>query len=181
MSRIGKQPVPIPDKVKVDIKGTTVSVEGPKGKVSKTFAPVIKIEQKDKAIVVSPAEETRFSRAMYGTTRSIIAGMIKGAAVGYAKELEIQGVGFKAALKGKQLDLALGYSHQILHDIPEGIKVTVTDGTRLKVEGPDKQLVGQVTAEIRAYYPPEPYKGKGVRIVGEYAERVRRKEGKTVA
>lgn len=181
MSRIGKQPVQIPDKVKIDIKGTTVSVEGPKGKVSKTFAPVVKIEQKDKSIVVSKTEDTRFSRAMYGTARSVIAGMVKGVSVGYAKELEIQGVGFKAVLKGKQLDLALGYSHPILHDIPEGIKVTVTDGTKLKIEGVDKQLVGQVTSEIRAYYPPEPYKGKGVRLVGEHAERVRRKEGKTVA
>lgn len=181
MSRIGKQPVQIPDKVKVEIKGTTVSIEGPKGKVSKTFAPVVKIEKQENKVVVSKVEDTRFSRAMYGTARSIIAGMIKGVTVGYAKELEIQGVGFKAALKGKQLDLALGYSHPILHDIPEGIKVTVTDGTRLKIEGVDKQLVGQVTSEIRAYYPPEPYKGKGVRLVGEHAERVRRKEGKTVA
>jgi len=183
MSRIGKQPVQIPDKVKIDIKGTTVSVEGPKGKVSKTFAPVVKIEKKDNKVVVSKTEETRFSRAMYGTARSVIAGMVKGVSVGYAKELEIQGVGFgfKAALKGKQLDLSLGYSHPILHDIPEGIKVTVTDQTKLKIEGVDKQLVGQVTSEIRAYYPPEPYKGKGVRLVGEHAERVRRKEGKTVA
>ena len=181
MSRIGKQPVQIPAKVKVDIKGSTVSVEGPKGKVSKTFAPVVKIEQKDNKVVVTKTEETRFSRAMFGTARSVIAGMIKGVSVGYAKELEIQGVGFKAALKGNKLDLALGYSHAILHDIPEGIKVTVTDQTKLKIEGADKQLVGQVTAEIRAYYPPEPYKGKGVRIVGEHAERVRRKEGKTVA
>jgi len=181
MSRIGKQPVQIPAKVKVDIKGTTVSVEGPKGKVKKTFAPVVKIEQKDNKVVVSPSDDSRFSRAMFGTARSVIAGMIKGVNVGYAKELEIQGVGFKANLKGNVLDLALGYSHPILHEIPEGIKVTVTDQTKLKIEGPDKQLVGQVTAEIRAYYPPEPYKGKGVRIVGEYAERVRRKEGKTVA
>lgn len=175
MSRIGKQPVQIPDKVKIDIKGTTVSVEGPKGKVSKTFASVVKIEKKDNSVLVSPTDESRFSRAMYGTARSVIAGMVKGVSVGYVKELEIQGVGFKAALKGKQLDLALGYSHPILHDIPEGIKVTVTDQTKLKIEGADKQLVGQVTAEIRAYYPPEPYKGKGVRKVGEY---VRRKEGK---
>lgn len=181
MSRIGKQPVQIPEKVKVDVQGTTVSVEGPKGKVKKTFAPVVKIEKKDNKVLVSPAEDSRFSRAMFGTARSVIAGMIKGVNVGYAKELEIQGVGFKANLKGNVLDLALGYSHPILHKIPEGIKVTVTDQTKLKVEGPDKQLVGQVTAEIRAYYPPEPYKGKGVRIVGEHAERVRRKEGKTVA
>ena len=178
MSRIGKQPVPIPDKVKVDIKDHTVQVEGPKGKVDKTFAPVVTITITDKKVIVAPIGETRFANAMYGTARSIIASMVKGVTVGFMKELEIQGVGFKANLKGKQLDLALGYSHPILMDIPEGIKITVTEGTRLKVEGCDKQLVGAVTAEIRSYYPPEPYKGKGVRIVGE---RVRRKEGKTVA
>jgi large subunit ribosomal protein L6 len=178
MSRIGKQPVPIPEKVKVDIKDTTVAVEGPKGKVSKTFAPVVTIGVTDKKVVVAPIGETRFANAMYGTTRSIIASMVKGVTAGFVKELEIQGVGFKATLKGKQLDLALGYSHPIVMDVPDGIKITVTEGTRLKVEGCDKQLVGAVTAEIRSYYPPEPYKGKGVRIVGE---RVRRKEGKTVA
>ncbi len=178
MSRIGKQPVSIPDKVKVDIKDTTVHVEGPKGKVSKTFAPVVKFAVADKKLTVTPTETTRFANAMYGTARSIIAGMVKGVTAGYLKELEIQGVGFKANLKGKQLDLALGYSHPIVMDLPDGIKITVTDGTKLKVEGCDKQLVGAVTAEIRSYYPPEPYKGKGVRIVGE---RVRRKEGKTVA
>ena len=178
MSRIGKQPVPIPDKVKVDIKDTTVRVEGPRGKVNKTFAPVVTITVTDKNVVVAPIGDTRFANAMYGTARSIIAGMVKGVTVGFSKELEIQGVGFKANLKGKQLDLALGYSHPILMDIPEGIKITVTEGTRLKVEGCDKQLVGKITAEIRSHYPPEPYKGKGVRIVGE---RVRRKEGKTVA
>lgn len=178
MSRIGKVPVTIPEKVKVDIKDQTVNVEGPKGKVSKTFAPVVKIEIANKKVTVAPVEETRFARAMYGTARSVIAGMVKGVTEGYTKELEIQGVGFKANLKGKQLDLALGYSHPILFDIPDGIKITVTDQTKLKIEGADKQLVGAVTANIRAYYPPEPYKGKGVRIVGE---RVRRKEGKTVA
>lgn len=178
MSRIGKQPVPIPDKVKVDIKDTTVNVEGPKGKVHKTFAPVVTITVTDKKVIVAPIGTTRFANAMYGTARSIIASMVKGVTVGFFKELEIQGVGFKANLKGKQLDLALGYSHPIVMDVPEGIKITVTEGTRLKVEGCDKQLVGAVTAEIRSYYPPEPYKGKGVRIVGE---RVRRKEGKTVA
>ena len=178
MSRIGKQPVPIPEKVKVDIKDTTVSVEGPRGKVQKTFAPVVTIAINEKRVVVAPIGDSRFANAMYGTARSIIAGMVKGVTVGYSKELEIQGVGFKANLKGKQLDLSLGYSHPILMDIPDGIKITVTEGTKLKVEGCDKQLVGAVTAEIRSYYPPEPYKGKGVRIVGE---RVRRKEGKTVA
>jgi large subunit ribosomal protein L6 len=178
MSRIGKQPVPIPDKVKVDIKDTTVHVEGPKGKVHKTFAPVVTITITDKKVIVAPIGDTRFANAMYGTARSIIASMVKGVTAGFFKELEIQGVGFKANLKGKQLDLALGFSHPILMNVPDGIKITVTEGTRLKVEGCDKQLVGAVTAEIRSYYPPEPYKGKGVRIVGE---RVRRKEGKTVA
>jgi large subunit ribosomal protein L6 len=139
---------------------------------------VVAITVADSKVTVKPTEETRFSRAMYGTARSVIAGMVKGASEGFVKDLEIQGVGFKAALKGKQLDLALGYSHPILFDIPEGIKITVTEGTKLKVEGADKQLVGMVTSQIRSYYPPEPYKGKGVRIVGE---RVRRKEGKTVA
>lgn len=179
MSRIGKQPVIVPDKVKVTLNGNTVHVEGPKGKVSKAFAPVVKITVADKSVVVSPtADDSRFAKAMYGTVRSVIAGMVKGASEGYVKDLEIQGVGFKANLKGATLDLALGYSHPILMEIPAGIKLTVTDQTKIKVEGADKQLVGAVTAEIRSYYPPEPYKGKGVRIVGE---RVRRKEGKTVA
>jgi large subunit ribosomal protein L6 len=179
MSRIGKQPVPIPDKVKVSINGDTVLVEGPKGKVQKTFAPVVKVTVADKKVTVSPtADDSRFAKAMYGTVRSVIAGMVKGVTDGYTKDLEIQGVGFKANLKGSVLDLALGYSHPIVMNIPDGIKVTVTEQTKLKVEGADKQLVGAVTAEIRGYYPPEPYKGKGVRIVGE---RVRRKEGKTVA
>lgn len=179
MSRIGKQPVLIPEKVKVDVKAdNTVFVEGPKGKVHKTFSPVVKISIANKQVTFAPTEESRFSKAMYGTARSIVAGMVKGVTEGYLKELEIQGVGFKANLKGKQIDLALGYSHPIVFDIPEGIKVTITDQTKLKIEGVDKQLVGAVTAEIRSYYPPEPYKGKGVRIVGE---RVRRKEGKTVA
>jgi large subunit ribosomal protein L6 len=179
MSRIGKQPVSIPDKVKVSVNNDgKVLVEGPKGKVEKTFAPVVKVTVADKKVTFAPTDESRFAKAMYGTARSIVAGMVKGVTEGYTKDLEIQGVGFKANLKGKQLDLALGYSHPIVMDIPEGIKITVTDQTKLKVEGADKQLVGAVTAEIRSFYPPEPYKGKGVRIVGE---RVRRKEGKTVA
>lgn len=178
MSRIGKQPVSIPDKVKVSVSGDTVLVEGPKGKVQKTFAPVVKVTVADRKVTFAPTDESRFAKAMYGTARSVVAGMVRGVTEGYSKDLEIQGVGFKANLKGNLLDLALGYSHPIVMTIPEGIKVTVTDQTKLKVEGPDKQLVGAVTAEIRGYYPPEPYKGKGVRIVGE---RVRRKEGKTVA
>ncbi|MGA2445714.1 MAG: 50S ribosomal protein L6 [Opitutaceae bacterium] len=179
MSRIGKQPVPIPDKVKVDVKDHSIQVEGPKGRVSKSFADVVKLSVNDKKqIIVTPLAESRFAKAMYGTARSVINSMVRGVTAGYAKDLEIQGVGFKATLKGRQLDLTLGYSHPVLFDIPEGIKITVTDNTKLKVEGADKQLVGAVTAEIRSFYPPEPYKGKGVRLVGE---RVRRKEGKTVA
>jgi len=178
MSRIGKQPVLIPDKVKVTVNGGVVLVEGPKGKVQKTFASAVKVTVAEKKVTFAPTDESRFAKAMYGTARSVVAGMVKGVTDGYSKDLEIQGVGFKAALKGKQLDLALGYSHPILMEIPDGIKVTVVEGTKVKVEGADKQLVGAVTAEIRGYYPPEPYKGKGVRIVGE---RVRRKEGKTVA
>jgi large subunit ribosomal protein L6 len=179
MSRIGKQPVSIPDKVKVEVHDHSIRVEGPKGKVSKSFAEVVRLSVNDrKQIIVTPLGETRFAKAMYGTARSIINGMIKGVTAGYLKELEIQGVGFKAIIKDRQLDLVLGYSHPILFDIPEGITVTVTDNTKLKVEGADKQAVGAVTAAIRSFYPPEPYKGKGVRIVGE---RVRRKEGKTVA
>ena len=179
MSRIGKQPVPIPDKVKVDVQDHSIQVEGPKGKVSKSFADVVKLSVNEKQqIIVTPLEESRFAKAMYGTARSIINGMVKGVTVGFSKDLEIQGVGFKAILKGRQLDLTLGHSHPVLFEIPDGIKITVTDNTKLKVEGADKQLVGAVTAEIRSIYPPEPYKGKGVRLVGE---RVRRKEGKTVA
>ena len=178
MSRVGKVPVPVPAKVKVEVKDTTVSVDGPKGKVSRTFAPVVSITLANSKVTGKPLDESRFSRDMFGTDRSVFAGMVKGAAEGFVKELEIQGVGFKAALKGKQLDLALGYSHPILFDIPAGIQITVADGTKLKIEGADKQLVGMVASQIRSFYPPEPYKGKGVRIVGE---RVRRKEGKTVA
>jgi len=178
MSRIGKQPIPIPEKVKVDIQGHTVSVDGPKGKITKSFAPVVTITQKEQEIIVEKSEDTRFSRAMFGTARSIIAGMVKGASEGFFKEIEIKGVGFRAVLKGNKIDLALGYSHEIIMDVPEGIVVTITDQTKVKIEGADKQLVGAVTAEMRSYYPPEPYKGKGVHVVGDY---VRRKEGKTVA
>jgi large subunit ribosomal protein L6 len=178
MSRIGKLPITIPAKVKVTVKDGTVLVEGPKGKVQHSFNPVVKAEVVDGKVIVTPLEETRFAHAMHGTARSIINGMVLGVVNAYVIDLEIQGVGFKAAVVGKVVDLALGYSHPIKYDIPEGIKVTVVDQTKVKVEGCDKQLVGKVATEIRAYYPPEPYKGKGVRIVGEH---VRRKEGKTVA
>ena len=178
MSRIGKQPVIIPDKVKVTITGDTVLVEGPKGKVSKLFAPVVKVAIVDKKVIVSPTEDqSRFAKAMYGTVRSVIAGMVKGASDGYVKELEIQGVGFKAAVQGKTLNLSLGKSHPILFPIPAEIKITIADNTKITIEGIDNHVVGQCAADIRAFYPPEPYKGKGVRFAGE---QIRRKEGKTV-
>src|SRR5690625_473089 len=178
MSRIGKLPVEIPQGVKVAIESVTVSVEGPKGKRSKTFSPHVKMEQGDEGIQVSPANPSRQARAMYGTTRTIISNMVTGVTEGFSKDLEIHGVGFRAALKGDTLDLALGYSHPIHYKIPSDVKITVSDNTKLKVEGVDKQIVGAVAADIRRFYPPEPYKGKGVRIVGEF---VRRKEGKTVS
>jgi len=178
MSRIGKQPIPVPEKVKVDVQGQTITVEGPKGSLSKTFNNAANITFGDGEIKVAPADSSRFANAMYGTARSIIAGMVIGVTDGFAKDLEISGVGFKAVLKGNTLDLALGYSHPILYPVPDGIKVTITDQTKVKVEGVDKQLVGEVAANIRSYYPCEPYKGKGVKYADE---RVRRKEGKTVA
>lgn len=178
MSRIGKLPIAIPEKVKVTIDGVTVQVVGPKGTLTKTFTNSVKIETGDDGVQVSPANKSRQAQAMYGTTRAIVANMVQGVTVGYSKDLEIHGVGFRAALKGDLLDLALGYSHPIQYKVPEGVTVTVAENTKLKVEGIDKQAVGAVAADIRRFYPPEPYKGKGVRIVGE---QVRRKEGKTVS
>ncbi len=178
MSRVGKLPVAVPAKVKVDIQQTTVSVEGPKGKIEKTFSPHVKIEMGEEGVQVNPANSGRVARAMHGTARTIINNMVQGVTEGFTKNLEINGVGFRAALKGNILDLALGYSHPIHYEVPAGITVTVTENTKLKVEGIDKQAVGAVAADIRSFYPPEPYKGKGVTIVGE---KVRRKEGKTVS
>lgn len=178
MSRIGKLPVPVLDKAKVTVSGQTVSVEGPKGKLEKTFDSAVNIELVDNEVRVSPANDGRHARAMYGTARSIIDNMVTGVVNGYTKQLELKGVGFRCALKGKVLDLALGYSHPCLLDIPEGVTVTVKENTKITVEGADKEAVGQVTAQIYAFYPAEPYKGKGVHIVGKY---VRRKEGKKSA
>ncbi len=179
MSRIGKLPVAIPEKVQVNLDGTSISVEGPKGKLEKEFCKDVKIEMGDEGIKISPVNDSRFARAMYGTARSIINNMVNGVVNGYSKDLEINGVGFQANLQGKNLSLKLGYSHDISHPVPDGINITITDGgTKLKVEGADKQVVGEVAASIKQYYPVEPYKGKGVRIAGEH---VRRKEGKTVA
>ena len=176
MSRIGKLPVDIPEKVNISVEANLVSVEGPKGKLSHEFPNAVKIAKEDAQVTVAPANNSRFAKSMYGTARSLIANMVIGVVDGYSKNLEISGVGFRAALNGSKLDMNLGYSHPILYEIPEGITITVVENTKLKVEGIDKQLVGEVAASIRAFYPPEPYKGKGVKIVGEY---VRRKEGKT--
>ncbi len=178
MSRIGKLPVPILDKATVNVDGNTVRVEGPKGKLEKTFDRSVKIELADGEVRVSPADRSRLAKAMYGTTRSIINNMVVGVVDGFEKKLEITGVGFRAALKGDILDLSLGYSHPINFKIPEGVTVTVTENTKISVQGADKQAVGEVAATIYSYYPVEPYKGKGVRIVGQY---VRRKEGKKSA
>jgi large subunit ribosomal protein L6 len=175
MSRIGKLPVIIPEKVNVTAEDTLVKVEGPKGRLEREFhAPVI-IEVNEGKVHVNPALESRFSRAMHGTVRSHIANMVKGVTEGFSKDLEIQGVGFRAALTGDILDINLGYSHPIKFQIPEGIQITLQENTKIKVEGMDKHLVGEVAARIKRLYPVEPYKGKGVRILGEF---VRRKEGK---
>ncbi|WP_269541554.1 50S ribosomal protein L6 [Cerasicoccus fimbriatus] len=176
MSRIGKLPVPIADKVKVSVSGQTVNVDGPKGKLTKTFDSDVKVTVDDNQVVIEPSNSSRQAKAMWGTARSIINGMIIGVTEPYKKQLEIEGVGFKANLQGNILDLALGYSHEIKYPIPAGVTVTVDkSGTKIDVEGADKQAVGQVAADIYGYYPVEPYKGKGVKIVGRY---VRRKEGK---
>jgi len=176
MSRIGKLPVVIPEKVKVSINGTAVAVEGPKGKLDHQFPKDVKFAEVDGSIIVEPANKSRFAKAMYGTARAVIANMVQGVTEGYSKKLEISGVGFRAALKGRTLDMNLGYSHPVIYDVPEGVTVTVNENTKLTVEGINKVLVGQVAATIRAFCPPEPYKGKGIRIDGEV---VRRKEGKT--
>jgi len=177
MSRIGKIPVAVPPKVTVAIKGQQVTVEGPKGKLDFELPHRTSAKLDGANVVVSRAGEDAQAKALHGLSRALINNMIKGVSEGFVKKLEIQGVGFKAAVQGDKVNLSLGYSHPVNYPIPPQIKVTVEENTKLTIEGPDKQLVGQVAAEIRSYYPPEPYKGKGVRYVGE---KVVRKEGKTV-
>src|ERR1700679_1478283 len=177
MSRIGKQPIAIPAKVKVEIKGQKVSVEGPKGKLNWDLPGRTSLKVEGDKIVVSRDGEDAQAKAMHGLSRALVNNMVKGVSEGFVKKLEIQGVGFKAAVQGKNVNLSLGYSHPLLYPIPDQIKVTVEENTKLVIEGPDKAEVGRVAAEIRSYYPPEPYKGKGVRYVDE---KVIRKEGKTV-
>jgi len=179
MSRVGKNPIMILPGVEVNVNGSTVEVKGPKGADRWDVPSLISVKVEDNQVRVGRANETKEARALHGTIRSVINNMVIGVTDGYAKELEIQGVGYKAQMKGKTIVLALGFSHEIEYEIPESITVTVDGpGTAVKIEGFNKALVGQVAARIRAYSPAEPYKGKGVRYKGEY---VRRKEGKAVA
>jgi large subunit ribosomal protein L6 len=173
---LGKKPIELPAKVTVKIGADgAVNVEGPKGKLSWTLPSGVTGKVEGTTLTVVCADPSH--SALFGLSRALINNMIQGVANGYVKDLEIQGVGFKAAVKGAILNLNLGYSHEINHPIPTGLKVTVVDATKVKVEGIDKQLVGQFAAEVRSFYPPEPYKGKGVRYAGE---KIIRKEGKTV-
>jgi large subunit ribosomal protein L6 len=177
MSRIGKQPIAIPAKVKVAVSGQKVSVEGAKGKLAIELHRRTTIKVEGDTIVVSRDGDDAEAKAMHGLGRALVNNMVKGVSEGFVKRLIIQGVGFKAAVQGKNVNLSLGYSHPLLYPIPDQIKVTVEENTKLTIEGPDKALVGKVASEIRSYYPPEPYKGKGVRYDDE---KVVRKEGKTV-
>jgi large subunit ribosomal protein L6 len=178
MSRIGNKSVEIPDKVKVNIDGDgAVSVEGPKGKLQWRLPRDITASVKDNRISVVRQAETRSVKALHGLSRSLVHNMVQGVSAGFTKQLEIEGVGFRAAVQGPTLNLSLGFSHPIPFAIPKDIKITVTDNTKIMIQGVDKKLVGQVAADIRRFYPPEPYKGKGVRYAGE---QIRRKEGKTV-
>jgi large subunit ribosomal protein L6 len=177
MSRIGKQPIVIPAKVKVEVKGQKVHVEGPKGKLDLELPARTSLKVEGDKVVVSRSGEDAQARALHGTSRALVNNMVKGVSEGFVRKLEIQGVGFKAAVQGKVVNLALGFSHPVNYAIPDQIKVTVEENTKLTIEGPDKILVGKVASEIRSFYPPEPYKGKGVRYAGEH---VQRKEGKTV-
>jgi large subunit ribosomal protein L6 len=177
MSRIGKQPILIPPKVKVAISGRSVSVEGPKGKLNMELNRRTTVKVDGDKVLVSRDGDDAEAKAMHGLSRALVNNMVKGVSEGFVKKLGIQGVGFKAAVQGKAVNLSLGYSHPLLYPIPDQIKVTVEENTKLTIEGPDKQIVGRVAAEIRSFYPPEPYKGKGVRYEGEH---VVRKEGKTV-
>jgi len=178
MSRIGNQEVEIPDKVKVNIDSEgSVSVEGPKGKLNWKLPRNIKASVKDNHVSVVREAETRSVKALHGLSRSLVHNMVQGVSEGFSKQLEIEGVGFKAAVQGSTLNLSLGFSHPVPFSIPKDIKIIVADNTKITILGVDKKLVGQVAADIRRFYPPEPYKGKGVRYVGE---QIRRKEGKTV-
>lgn len=175
MSRIGKLPVTIPAKVEVTLDGQTITVKGPKGSMSQKFTSPVHIAVENGEVRVSPAGSSKLARSMYGTARSIISNMVQGVTEGFSKDVEVKGVGFRTAVQGKNINMHLGYSHPINHAIPEGVTVTAVENTKLKIEGVDKQKVGELAASLKSYYKPEPYKGKGVYIAGE---RYRTKEGK---
>jgi large subunit ribosomal protein L6 len=178
MSRIGRKPVAIPKGVTVQLQGHTLSVKGPKGELSRSFHPEMALAvQGEQVLVTRPSDELKH-KALHGLSRTLVQNMVDGVTRGFVKTLEIQGVGFKAETKPFGLQLALGFSHPVQYKAPSGIKFTVDNNTVVKIEGPDKELVGQVAAEIRSLRKPEPYKGKGVRYQGEA---VRRKAGKTGA
>jgi len=176
VSRIGKRPVPLPSGVTAVIAGQTITVKGPKGEISRTVHRELTLALEDNTVAVHrPSDEPRH-KALHGLTRTLVANMVEGVTKGFAKALEIQGVGYKAEVKPFGVQLVVGYSHPVPYHAPHGIKITVENNVQVKVEGVDKELVGQVAAELRAVRPPEPYKGKGIRYAGE---QVRRKAGKT--
>ena len=175
MSRVGKKPVAIASGVTANVEGQTVKMKGPKGALQFVVHDDVSVEMKDGKITVAPRSETKRERSLYGTARAQINNLVEGVTKGFEKKLEITGVGYRAALQGKNLQLALGYSHDVVYAIPEGITITVPKPTEINVAGIDSQRVGQVAAEIRSYRPPEPYKGKGVRYSDEF---IFRKEGK---
>ena len=175
MSRIGKQPIPVPSGVEIKIDGSTVHVKGPKGELTQTFTDVLTIELEDGNIIVTRPDESRTARSLHGLTRTLVSNMVVGVSAGFSKNLEIVGVGYRAALKGKDIELQLGFSHPVLMVAEPGITFEVPAPTKITVSGIDKQRVGQVAADIRKWRKPEPYKGKGIRYEGE---KVRRKLGK---
>src|SRR6266513_3055715 len=177
MSRIGRLPIDIPAKVKVAVKDRKVFVEGPKGKLDFELPRRTSAVVEGAQIKVNRDGDGAEAKSLHGLSRAILNNMVRGVSEGFVKKLEIQGVGFKAAVQGKIVNMSLGFSHPINYPIPDQIKVTVEENTKVTIEGPDRQVVGQVASELRSFYPPEPYKGKGVRYVGEH---VQRKEGKTV-
>ncbi len=175
MSRLGKRPIPAPAGVTVTVKGQDVSVKGPKGALEFRAHDDVQVSFGDGAISVKPRHETARARALWGATRAVLANNVKGVTQGFEKNLEMTGVGYRAAMQGKNLQMQLGYSHDIVYTPPEGITLATPKPTEIKVSGIDRQAVGQAAAEIRSHRPPEPYKGKGVRYAGEH---IRRKEGK---
>lgn len=178
MSRVGKTPIPVPAQAKVQINGQTVSVEGPKGKLSHELPPELTLERAETQLQLKRNVEDTRTKSMHGLHKTLIANMIKGVLEGYVKELELVGVGYKAEIKANKLEMFVGFTHPIVYPIPAGITIETPKVTQLTIRGVDKQLVGQVAARIRAFAPPEPYKGKGIKYVGEV---IRRKAGKAVA